>query len=702
MQEILFRPNTKFTPSGYVDILLPPASLKRLLARSIENNNNSEILPVVSTTQSYSLGHYDKQRVVLIQHKSSSEDKEYWESFFPYVDCSIPVKVSDYHFFRIRRQSEESTWSYCSSSDGNNAWIDNKHIFELMPESARNCMVTVQCADAQGASKSMKHPTTANSNVEVEIAHKKLKTTITEDDWVVVDRALSVVGRIDCQAEATTVFLGQENQLTMELKLQDVLELPEGEALDVVGHKYNIYVAQETIVSTSSISTSLKGYHSSLNEESTKIVCSSDGSLALLHSDREFLNNLRSLHCDETEDLILNSAPLSGLVSGVRLPYYLLQPEHIQINSVNFWYAPTACRTNTHYDSYHNLLLVVSGTKTVELSPPGTVQPSAFFSEHANHPLLLRPRELASCQQSAKERILEQTRLSILSNTMVVSISAGEALYIPPGWWHRVESTSGCIAINVWFDSRWNNPTAVASSILSTVNNQPTTNNDALKVLNAMQKNRKHMLPFLLRELAREYFDEHFTDWARHKIAAEREKIQFRNLPPSCSELLLEKRPLDLFVLCKRLLEAITFHHPHEGIQPILELLHFFLYNVDLENSSHRRCAMKFFSDAFDLKENTEQLVSSLLDLTPMACFIITQIWEKHNASTKVKECGDLSLNGATSNNEAEESFHKFFMDCGAKEESVRAYLAEGVYAFRCEAAKCLLLDDILMGATST
>lgn len=694
MQDILFRPNTKFIPSGYVDILLPPASQERLVPRSLENNNNSEILlPVVSTTQRYSLGHYDKQRAVLIQHKSSSEEKEYWESFFPYVDCCIPVKVSDYHAFRILQQSEESAWSCRSSYGGNNAWIGNKDSFKLMPESALNCMVTVQCADAQGASMSMKHQTTANSNVEAETPQKKLKTTIAEDDWVVIDRALSVVGRIDGQVDATTMFLGQENQLTMELKLQDVLALPEGEALDFFGQKYKVYVAQETIVSTSSISSSLKGHYSSLIEDSTRIVCSSDGSLALLHSDR--------VHCDDAADLIVNYAPLSALMSGVRLPSYLLQPEHVQINSVNFWYAPTACTTNTHYDSYHNLLLVVSGTKTVELCPPGTVQPSAFFSEHANHPLLLRPRELVSCQKSAKERILEQTRHSILSNTMVVSISAGEALYIPPGWWHRVESTSGCLAINVWFEPRWNHQKAVPSSILSTVNNQPTTD-DASKVLNTMRKSRKHMLPFRLRELAREYFDEHFTDWALHKIAAEREKIQFRNFSPSCSELVLEKRPLDLFALCKRLLEAITCHYPHGGIQPILDLLHFFLYNVDLENSSHRRCAMKFFSDAFDLKENTERLVSSLLNLTPMACFIITHIWEKHAASTKVKEYADLSLNGATSNSEAEESFNKFFMDCGAKEESVRAYLAKGVYVFRCKAAKCLVVEDILMGATST
>ena len=55
---------------------------------------------------------------------------------------------------------------------------------------------------------------------------------------------------------------------------------------------------------------------------------------------------------------------------------------------------------------------------------------------------------------------IQVTRDLKRQRTHIVSVSAGEGLYIPAGWWHRIESNSsspnnqngGCIALTVWFD----------------------------------------------------------------------------------------------------------------------------------------------------------------------------------------------------------------------------------------------------------
>ena len=33
------------------------------------------------------------------------------------------------------------------------------------------------------------------------------------------------------------------------------------------------------------------------------------------------------------------------------------------------------------------------------------------------------------------------------------SVQAGDALYIPEGWWHQIDSVAGTIAVNIWWRS---------------------------------------------------------------------------------------------------------------------------------------------------------------------------------------------------------------------------------------------------------
>lgn len=140
----------------------------------------------------------------------------------------------------------------------------------------------------------------------------------------------------------------------------------------------------------------------------------------------------------------------------------------IVIRSINLWHAPQTCRTNVHYDDNDNLLIVAEGVKTVELSPPGCIRGSPIYSDHANHPALLR-RGIQNDDEdnSTNDHVRSELEMTLelkRSRTHVICVGAGEAVYIPCRWWHRVESMSspnerankGCTAVNVWFDyERW-------------------------------------------------------------------------------------------------------------------------------------------------------------------------------------------------------------------------------------------------------
>eukprot|EP00957_Ditylum_brightwellii_P099952 7617256-Ditylum_brightwellii.AAC.1 len=247
---------------------------------------------------------------------------------------------------------------------------------------------------------------------------------------------------------------------------------------DVIQNQYNsktlqICVAQETILSSPD------------TDVSSFIKCNPNGSISL--------EKLSSSICDSkywcsktdgdqnTPNLASSSPTLAALAPSIRAPSLLLPPDKVNIREVNLWYAPHKSCTNSHYDGNHNILLVMKGTKTVELSPPGAIRGSVIYSEHANHPAVF-PSPSVICDDDTLRKInneLERTRECCNTSSIVVSVSEGEALFIPEGWWHRVESSASCLAINFWFDH-----SHYSVSALTTPSN-------------------RHMLPFLAREMAR-------------------------------------------------------------------------------------------------------------------------------------------------------------------------------------------------------
>ena len=103
--------------------------------------------------------------------------------------------------------------------------------------------------------------------------------------------------------------------------------------------------------------------------------------------------------------------------------------------------ASRRCRTNWHYDNYENVLIVLAGSKRVEVRGPymdalgggDCKRMSGFYAagtEASNH-------GIEGLDGAAFSREFE--------------LRVGDALYIPSGWAHRVESEPFTVAVSHWW-----------------------------------------------------------------------------------------------------------------------------------------------------------------------------------------------------------------------------------------------------------
>ncbi|KAJ6920530.1 hypothetical protein NC651_014196 [Populus alba x Populus x berolinensis] len=135
---------------------------------------------------------------------------------------------------------------------------------------------------------------------------------------------------------------------------------------------------------------------------------------------------------------------LEGLREDIQTPTFL---ETKELASVNLWMNNAQSRSSTHYDPHHNLLCVVAGSKQVVLWPPSAspfLYPMPVYGEASNHSSIalenpdfsLYPR--AKCSMDYSQKVI---------------LHAGDALFIPEGWFHQVDSDDFTIAVNFWWRS---------------------------------------------------------------------------------------------------------------------------------------------------------------------------------------------------------------------------------------------------------
>jgi hypothetical protein len=136
----------------------------------------------------------------------------------------------------------------------------------------------------------------------------------------------------------------------------------------------------------------------------------------------------------------LQPGPLHALWQDVQLPEPL---QGAQVSQINLWASPAATRSSLHYDPYNNLLCLVEGAKAVRVAPPSAaphLRPQPAYHDSANHAAADLWDDAAA--GAGGIRGLQEFELR-----------PGDALFVPEGWWHQVQSGGGTLAVNFWWES---------------------------------------------------------------------------------------------------------------------------------------------------------------------------------------------------------------------------------------------------------
>lgn len=106
-------------------------------------------------------------------------------------------------------------------------------------------------------------------------------------------------------------------------------------------------------------------------------------------------------------------------------------------------------RTQTHFDYFANIAVHVAGEKTFTLFAPdqtGNLYPGPLDRTPAGVPV-----SMASMEESNFDRY---PRLrEAMANAVRADLEPGDGLYIPPLWWHHVQTTGPLnMLVNYWWN----------------------------------------------------------------------------------------------------------------------------------------------------------------------------------------------------------------------------------------------------------
>ncbi|KDP21397.1 hypothetical protein JCGZ_21868 [Jatropha curcas] len=152
-----------------------------------------------------------------------------------------------------------------------------------------------------------------------------------------------------------------------------------------------------------------------------------------------YLAQVPIMNIDDQEKVQLRT-----LREDIQMPTIL---ETKELASINLWMNNAYARSSTHYDPHHNILCIVAGYKQVVLWPPSAtpfLYPMPIYGEASNHSSValenpdfsFYPR--AECSMKYSQKVI---------------LHAGDALFIPEGWFHQVDSGDLTIAVNFWWRS---------------------------------------------------------------------------------------------------------------------------------------------------------------------------------------------------------------------------------------------------------
>ena len=162
-------------------------------------------------------------------------------------------------------------------------------------------------------------------------------------------------------------------------------------------------------------------------------------------------------------------------------------------DAVNLWIGNERAISSMHKDHYENLFYVLSGEKIFTLCPPADV---VFLYEHeydsgefverqsvdvesGNRQWMVQANdgekvtwigpdiqtllpgdasETTTADAKSKSILLSMYPLLKYIHPIQVRVQAGEMLYLPSLWFHRVTQSCETVGINYWFDMHFDSP----------------------------------------------------------------------------------------------------------------------------------------------------------------------------------------------------------------------------------------------------
>jgi lysine-specific demethylase 8 len=122
-------------------------------------------------------------------------------------------------------------------------------------------------------------------------------------------------------------------------------------------------------------------------------------------------------------------------------------PEYVALGpgplvAANAWLGPAGTTTPLHTDPHHNLLCQVAGAKYVRLYSPA--QDAALYP----HPAGLATNSSRVDLDGVDDDAFPAFRAAPFVDCV---LEAGQALYIPPRWWHYVRALTPAFSVSYWW-----------------------------------------------------------------------------------------------------------------------------------------------------------------------------------------------------------------------------------------------------------
>ncbi|MBX3248098.1 MAG: cupin-like domain-containing protein [Myxococcales bacterium] len=121
----------------------------------------------------------------------------------------------------------------------------------------------------------------------------------------------------------------------------------------------------------------------------------------------------------------------------------------------NFWFSGRGTVTRLHFDLPHNLVVMLHGTKRFVLFPPSDAR--ALYA----YPWISSTPHLSRVDPEAPD-FARWPRLT-RARGVLATLGPGDALFIPPRWWHHARSLEAAISLNFWWCDPWTYPVLLAS-----------------------------------------------------------------------------------------------------------------------------------------------------------------------------------------------------------------------------------------------